>query len=257
MRVVIAIAVTVGAVVLLGATSGIVGDGDDSPADGGSDEDCPWLTDRVTDLSPAQERNAKIIVLVARAHGLGTTGAAIGVATSLAESNLLNLANDGTSTLIGSLEGRQLTETERAVARRSLNHPHDAVGNNLDSIGLFQQRPIAGWGPPEILIDPAESAGLFFDELTRLSGWRSMPAWDAAQAVQGSPSSDGEIYRTSYEQAVGIVADVTGALPDTQWPPERAAAISGGGCGASAFRRPGGALTVPVIGVGGSNASGA
>ncbi len=210
---VVAVAVTVGAVVLLGATSGIVGAGEAAPGDGRSGPDCPWLTDRVTDLSPAQERNAKIITVVARARDLGDTGAAIGVAAALAESNLLNLANDGTSTLIGSLEGRQLTDNERAVARRSLNHPHDEVGNNLDSVGLFQQRPMAGWGPPEILIDPAKSAGLFFDELVRVPGWRTMSPWAAAQAVQGSPSSDGDIYRSSYEQAAGIVAEVSGALP--------------------------------------------
>jgi hypothetical protein len=44
MRVLVAIAVTVGAVVLLGSTSGIPGDAD-APDDGGSGTDCPWLTD--------------------------------------------------------------------------------------------------------------------------------------------------------------------------------------------------------------------
>lgn len=226
-RVVAAIAVTVGAVILLGVTSGMVSDDDAQSVDG---TDCQWLTHRVTTLSPTQERNAKIITVVARANDLGVNGATIAVAASMAESNLLNLANDGTSTLYDSLKGRQLTETERSVARRSLNHPHDEVGNNLDSVGLFQQRPMSGWGPPEVLIDPAKSAGLFFSGLARVPSWRTMSPWDVAQAVQGSPSTDGEIYRASYTQAVDVVSDVTHSLTDQPMPPELLAAISGGHC---------------------------
>ena len=171
--------------------------------------DCTHLTGRAGGLGPAQERNAKIITGVAHARGLGDTAAAIGIAAALAESTLFNYANDGTSTLVGSAEGRQLTAAERAVARESLNYPHEKVGNNLDSIGLFQQRPMSGWGPPDVLIDPASSAGLFFDRLVTVPGWQSIPPWNSAQAVQGSPSSDGGIYRRTYEQAVGIVAALT------------------------------------------------
>jgi len=160
-------------------------------------------------LDAAQERNAKIIIGVALARGLGSTGAAIGVSVALAESTLFNYANDGTSTLVGSAEGRQLNDTERAVARESLAYPHDRVGNNLDSIGLFQQRPMTGWGTPVELIDPATAAGKFFDRLVQVPGWQGMPPWNAAQTVQGSPSSDGGIYRDMYEQATGIVTELT------------------------------------------------
>ena len=232
MRVVVALAVTVGAVVLLGGTGGITGD--DAPADGGSGSDCPWLTGHVTELSPARERNAKIITAVAQANDLGMEGAAIGVAASLAESNLLNLANGGDSTLIDSLQGRQLTDNERSVARRSMSRPHDGVGDNLDSVGIFQQRPMAGWGPPEILMDPAKSAELFFAELDEVPNWRSMSPWASAQEVQGSPSSDGEIYRNSYAQAVGIVEGVTGTLPDQRLPPDEVAAITASQCAPAA-----------------------
>ena len=68
-------------------------------------------------LDAAQERNAKIIISVALGRGLGSTGAAIGVSVALAESTLFNYANDGSSNLVGSAEGRQLTDAERAVAR--------------------------------------------------------------------------------------------------------------------------------------------
>src|SRR3954447_7680735 len=121
------------------------------------------VTGTAPGLDAAQEANAKTVVGVALGRGLGPTGAAIAVAAALAESSLYNYANDGTSTLVGSAEGRQLNDAERAVARQSLTYPHDKVGNNLDSIGLFQQRPMSGWGPPEDLIDPVKSSGLFFD----------------------------------------------------------------------------------------------
>jgi hypothetical protein len=148
-------------------------------------------------------------------RGLGDSGAAIGVAVALAEASLYNYANDGTSTLVGSVEGRQLTAAERAVARESLNYPHDRVGNNLDSIGLFQQRPMSGWGSPRELIDPSTSAGLFFDRLVQIPGWQSMPAWNAAQMVQGSSSTDGGIYRQVYARAVGIVAVLAAPSPSS------------------------------------------
>ena len=166
-------------------------------------------------LDSVQERNARIIIGVATARGLGGAGAAIGVAAALAESSLYNDANDGTSTLVGTVEGRQLTAAEHAVARESLNYPHDRVGDNLDSIGLFQQRPMSGWGPPRELIDPATSAGLFFDRLVQIPGWRSMPAWTAAQEVQGSSSTDGGIYRQVYPQALRIVTALAAPAPAT------------------------------------------
>ena len=112
--------------------------------------DCPpaAVAGTAPGLDPAQEANAKTVVGVALSRGLGPTGAAIAVAAAVAESSLYNYANDGTSTLVGSAEGRQLNDAERAVARQSLTYPHDKVGNNLDSIGLFQQRPMTGCGAP-------------------------------------------------------------------------------------------------------------
>lgn len=182
----------------------------DEPTSGaGAGLDCSAVTGHADGLEPAQERNAKIITAVAHTRGLGDTGARIAVTAALAESTLYNYANSGASTMVGSLEGRQLTEEERAVARRSLDYPHDRVGENFDSIGLFQQRPTAGWGPPEVLVDPMRSAGRFFDELVEVPQWESMDAWDTAQAVQDSPSNNGEIYLESYPRAISIVAELT------------------------------------------------
>ena len=202
-------------------------------------------------LDAAQERNARIIIGVALARGLGSTGAAIGVSVALAESTLFNYANDGTSTLVGSAEGRQLNDSERAVARESLAFPHDRVGNNLDSIGLFQQRPMTGWGTPAELIDPATAAGKFYDRLVQVPGWQGMPPWNAAQTVQGSPSSDGGIYRDMYQQATGIITELTAntaGMTGTAVP--AAAAATDPGCGSPSVAQ------VAATGSGGSAAWG-
>ncbi|MGS0684618.1 M15 family metallopeptidase [Nakamurella sp. GG22] len=172
--------------------------------------DCPpaAVTGMAPGLDRAQEANAKTVVGVALGRGLGPTGAAIAVAAALAESSLYNYANDGTSTLVGSAEGRQLNDAERAVARQSLTYPHDKVGNNLDSIGLFQQRPMTGWGTPVELINPATAAGKFLDQMVQVATWQTLSPWTVAQKVQGSPSSDGGIYRDSYQRASDIVASL-------------------------------------------------
>jgi len=195
-------------VILVGAIGGIA-TAKPNPPGSSAGVACDAVTGQAGGLDPAQQRNAKIIAGGAMGRGLGTTGAAIGIAVALAESTLFNYANDGTPTLIGSAEGRQLNDAERAVTRQSLGYPHDKVGNNLDSIGLFQQRPMSGWGPPQDLIDPLKSSGIFFDRLVKVPGWQTLPPWNAAQTVQGSPSSDGGIYRQMYDRAVVIVAALT------------------------------------------------
>src|SRR4029079_5327967 len=150
---------------------------------------CGRVTGSAAGLEPAQQINATIIATVALGRSLGPVRAALRITLALAESSLFNYANDGTSTLIGSAEGRQLNDTERAVARQSLVFPHDRVGNNLDSIGLFQQRPMTGWGTPAELIDPATSAGLFFDRLEQVAGWEALPPWQGRVTMPGSPYS--------------------------------------------------------------------
>ncbi len=172
------------------------------------------VTGSAAGLSAAELKNAGLIYQAAVAKKLGDKGAQIGIAVALAESTLQNYANDGTSTDTSYFSDghRQLNDAERAVAKLSLNFPHDTVGHNLDSIGLFQQRPSANWGTPAELINPAKSAGFFFDRLVGVAGWdTSSTPWVAGQTVQGSPSSDGAIYQTQYAKAVAIVAALKGS----------------------------------------------
>ena len=70
-----------------------------------------------------------------------------------------------------------------------------------DSVGLFQQRPSAGWGTIEQLTTPDYSARLFYGGpsnpnagstrgLLDIEGWQSMTLTEAAQAVQISAFPD-------------------------------------------------------------------
>jgi hypothetical protein len=169
------------------------------------------MTSPITDT---QRRNAETILRTTREIGLGRNAGVIGITVALAEASLLNYANDGTSTLVGKFEHRQLNDAERAEARRSMDFPHDAVGRDLDSIGLFQQRPMTGWGPAEDLIDPVKATQRFYlgingnKGLTDYPGWEDKQPWNAAQNVQGSPSTDGGIYREMYDLARQIVDDL-------------------------------------------------
>ncbi len=199
LRLTIALLVTVGAVVLLGMAD------DAADSDDQAGVDCATSTVAVSDLSAVQTRNARVITAVARERGLDRAAAEIAVATSLAETGLINFANDGTSELYAAEIDRPLSDLERDVARRSLEFPHDQVGNNLDSIGLFQQRPTTGWGAPEKLIVPRSAAGLFYDHLLAIPGWQLGIPWQTAQKVQSSPSANGEIYQRSYGRAVAVV----------------------------------------------------
>lgn len=61
---------------------------------------------------------------------------------------------------------------------------------DLDSLGLFQQRPSQGWGAPAQVTDPAYAASAFYSALVRVPHWDAMAVGDAAQAVQRSNGPD-------------------------------------------------------------------
>src|SRR6266851_4005607 len=86
------------------------------------------VTVKASSLLPGQRHYAEIIIGVAENRGLDVKAAEIGVATAIVETNLSN----------------PLTAT------------------NLDSVGLFQQRPSQGWGPPSELTNPVIATNKFF-----------------------------------------------------------------------------------------------
>ena len=86
-----------------------------------------------------------------------------------------------------------LFERERAernfasgVLPESMNYPHEGVGWDHDSVGIFQQRPSSGWGTVANLMRPAYAAEQFYRALAKVPNWWTMALTQAAQAVQVS-----------------------------------------------------------------------
>jgi hypothetical protein len=104
-----------------------------------------------SDLTAEQANNAALIVAIAVSRGLPEQAMTIALATALQESDLRNLE----------------------------------LGD-LDSLGLFQQRPSQGWGTAEQVMDPYFATNAFYDALIRVDGWETMSVTEAAQAVQRS-----------------------------------------------------------------------
>ncbi|WP_335986642.1 M23 family metallopeptidase [Glycomyces sp. MUSA5-2] len=155
------------------------------PADGSEDPPPAW-----TDLNASQQGHAVTIAEVGTAAGLPERGIVVALATAIQESSLRNLAND------------------QAVPE-SLNYPHDDVGHDHDSIGVFQQRPSMGWGTVAQIMDPAYAAGKFYEKLLRVEDWESLSIAEAAQAVQISKYPDA--YADHEDQAWWIAGWILGA----------------------------------------------
>lgn len=111
-------------------------------------------------LDAEQIANVRTIISVGRDRGVSRDGIAIALATAMVESWIRNLD-----------------------------------GGDRDSVGLFQQRPSAGWGSASEIRDPRRSAAAFFGgpadpngDSTRglldIDGWEQMEFGAAAQAVQ-------------------------------------------------------------------------
>lgn len=106
-----------------------------------------------------QRRNAEAIIKTGQKMKLPPRAWVIAVATSLQESTLHNFGHLGAS-------------------------------NDHDSLGLFQQRPSAGWGTPKQLTNPEYAATQFYQGLTQVPGWYKIPLTQAAQTVQVSAYPD-------------------------------------------------------------------
>jgi murein DD-endopeptidase MepM/ murein hydrolase activator NlpD len=147
--------------------------------------------------SALQVSYATTIVGVGKGMNIPARGWVIAVATAMQESKLLNLANDNPD----------YPEVERI----SLSLPHDDVGHDHDSVGLFQQRPIEGdgaWGTVAELMTPKIATQKFYGALKKVDGWQQMPVGQVAQAVQRSGVADG--YDDDVQPAEDLVAKLSG-----------------------------------------------
>ena len=118
---------------------------------------------------------AREVIRAGRDMGITPRGIVIGFATVFVESNWLNYAN--------------------GKVPESLSLPHDAVGSDGYSVGLFQQQVRKGangqwwWADCRTCMDPYQSARLFFARLAARDYNRGDPGAHA-QAVQGSAFPD-------------------------------------------------------------------
>lgn len=135
-----------------------------APAQGGSSQGTQpaQVGGTTVVLSASMAANARTIIAVGKSRGVPSYGLVIALAAAMQESGLENL-NYG----------------------------------DRDSVGLFQQRPSAGWGTDAQLENPTYAAELFFGGpsnpnkgrtrgLLDIPGWQSMSVTAAAQAVQVS-----------------------------------------------------------------------
>ncbi|MFF2840521.1 C40 family peptidase [Paenarthrobacter sp. NPDC057981] len=167
------------------------GDVLDLPAGGG-----------IAGLSAAQTHVASAYVSVGKGLGLPREALVIAIMMSLQESSLRMLANTSVP--------------------ESFNFPHDGVGSDHDSVGSAQQRPAAGWGSVQELMDVTYNARAFYGGpagpnhgsprgLLDIPGWASMSKSQAAQAVQVSAFP--ELYDRWEPQAAAIVDALSAVKP--------------------------------------------
>jgi hypothetical protein len=131
-------------------------------------------------LTPGQAGIAAIIAGVASRRALPARAVAIAYATALQESKLQNL------------------------------HYGD-----LDSVGVFQQRPSEGWGSVRQIEDPVYATERFFEALIAVPQYLSVPIYVAAQDVQRS--ADGSAYAQWATMGTSLATAFTGADPHSVW----------------------------------------
>ena len=131
-------------------------------------------------LSISQAGIAATIAGVASHRGMPVRAVAIAYATALQESKLANLSY-----------------------------------GDLDSVGVFQQRPSQGWGTTRQIENPVYATDRFFGALAQIPRYRRLPIFVAAQDVQRS--ADGSAY-AQYSEVGTVLADAfTGAQPHEVW----------------------------------------
>jgi hypothetical protein len=113
--------------------------------------------------------------------------------------------------------GRDRGLPERAVVIALATAQQESRLRNLDygdrdSLGLFQQRPSAGWGSAQQVQDPVYAAEKFYDHLVVVPGWDTGRLTDVAQAVQRSGFP--EAYQQWGELAEKLAAAQISELPD-------------------------------------------
>jgi hypothetical protein len=103
---------------------------------------------------------------------------------------------------------------------------HNLDHGDLDSIGLFQQRPSQGWGTAVQIMTPRYAATAFYQRLIKVPDWETLSVTDAAQSVQHSAAPNAY---AQWESSARVVAQaVTGEAPaglTCRYPPSNRQAV--------------------------------
>ena len=122
------------------------------------------------------------------------------------------------ATIAGVAHARALPQQAVTVAYAAAlqeSKMHNLGYGDRDSVGVFQQRPSEGWGPRRKLEDPVFATTRFFQVLTTVRGYRHLPVYKAAQAVQHS--ADGAAYSQYQGQAQRLALAFTGSRAHAVW----------------------------------------
>ncbi len=122
------------------------------------------------------------------------------------------------ATIAGVAHSRRLPPAAVTIAYATAmqeSKMHNLPGGDLDSVGVFQQRPSQGWGRPRQLHDPVYATGKFFAALVKVPGYLRIPLYQAAQDVQHS--ADGFAYTNYQVQAASMSRAFTGGRPHAVW----------------------------------------
>lgn len=131
------------------------------------------LQDNNYSLAPDQAQNAALIAAIGVRRGLPPRAVTIALAVAMQESKM-----------------------------RNINY------GDLDSLGLFQQRPSQEWGTAEQIMDPNYSTNAFYDVLLTIPGYQQMTVTAAGQAVQRSAFP--EAYSQHESMARAFASALTG-----------------------------------------------
>lgn len=154
------------------------------------------------ELNARQRSVARTYIAIGKQVGIPRSGQIIAIMMALQESSLRMLANP--------------------AVPASLGFPNDGLGRDHDSIGSAQQRPAAGWGTIEQLMDTNYNARAFYGGpsgpnrgsprgLLDIPGWQAMDKGQAAQAVQVSAFP--ELYARWEPAATAIVEALEPGTP--------------------------------------------
>jgi Peptidase family M23 len=161
-------------------------------------------TASLASLNEKQRAIAGTIILVGQQRGIEVNGIISALMTGYQESKYQVYANDGAGGDLG---------PDQYGIERSLMLPHDAVGTDHGSLGVFQQQ-WPWWGTMTELMDPQTSAEKFYAALVeKVPNYPQLDPGDVAQTVQVSAYPDAyDAWEPLARELLGHVRELGGQI---------------------------------------------